>query len=79
MPTSVLQYVIILSETAAYDCLRPLEPCPTQLTKDEWISVLKLSTIWLMDNVGVFREIQWPGELNESQDSSRRHSQAFWT
>ncbi|KAH6908561.1 hypothetical protein BKA70DRAFT_1280195 [Coprinopsis sp. MPI-PUGE-AT-0042] len=30
---------------------KPLEPSPPYLNKDEWISVLKLSTIWQMDKI----------------------------
>ncbi|KAH6890236.1 hypothetical protein BKA70DRAFT_871442 [Coprinopsis sp. MPI-PUGE-AT-0042] len=30
---------------------KPLEPSPPKLAKEEWISVLKLSTIWQMDKI----------------------------
>ncbi|KAH6908526.1 hypothetical protein BKA70DRAFT_1280077 [Coprinopsis sp. MPI-PUGE-AT-0042] len=30
---------------------KPLEPSPPELVKEEWVSVLKLSTIWQMDKI----------------------------
>ncbi|KAH6908524.1 hypothetical protein BKA70DRAFT_1280072 [Coprinopsis sp. MPI-PUGE-AT-0042] len=33
---------------------RPLDPSPPQLSKEEWVSVLKLSTVWQMDQARFF-------------------------